>query len=42
MPVSRAPNGKYRVGGGRAMYKSRTAAMRTYKTYLAKQRGGKK
>lgn len=42
MPVSKAPNGKYRIGGGRAMYKSRTAAMKAYKAYLAKQRGGKK
>jgi hypothetical protein len=42
MPVSNAPSGKYRIGGGRAMYKSRTAAMRACKAYLAKRRGGKK
>ena len=40
MPVTKAPNGKYRIGKGKAMYTSRAAAERAYKAYLAKK--GKK
>jgi len=38
MPVKKASNGKYRIGGGKAMYKSKAAADRAYKAYLAKKR----
>lgn len=40
MPVRKASNGKWRIGNGKAMYKSKAAADRAYKAYLAKK--GKK
>ena len=40
MPVTKAQNGKYRIGTGKAMYTSKAAAQRAYKAYLAKK--GKK
>lgn len=40
MPVTRASNGKWKIGGGKAMYKSKEAAERAYQAYLAKK--GKK
>lgn len=36
MPVKKAPNGKWQIGSGKAMYKSKAAAMRAYRAYLAK------
>jgi len=38
MPVKKASNGKYRIGNGRAMYKSKAAAERAYRAYLAQKR----
>ena len=40
MPVKKAANGKYKIGSGKAMYKTKAAAERAYKAYLAKK--GKK
>ena len=42
MPVSKCPNGKYRIGSGRCMYTSKAAAERAYRAYLAKKHLGKK
>jgi hypothetical protein len=36
MPVRKASNGKYKIGSGKAMYKSKATAMKAYKAYLAK------
>ena len=36
MPVKKVGN-KYAIGSGRAMYKSKAAADRAYKAYLAKK-----
>lgn len=41
MPVKRCSNGKYRIGSGKCMYKTKAAAERAYRAYLAK-RGRKK
>lgn len=40
MPVRKCDNGKWRIGSGKCMYKSKAAADRAYKAYLAKK--GKK
>jgi hypothetical protein len=40
MPVTKAPNGKYRIGKGKPMYKTKASADKAYKAYLAKK--GKK
>jgi len=37
MPVYKAKNGKYRIGRGKAMYKSRASAERAYRAYRAKK-----
>jgi hypothetical protein len=37
MPVYKCSNGKWRVGSGRCMYKTRAAAMKAYNAYLAKK-----
>lgn len=37
MPVTRAPNGKWKIGKGKAMYKTKAAAEKAYKAYLAKK-----
>ena len=37
MPVSKASNGKWRIGKGKAMYTSKIAADRAYRAYLAKK-----
>jgi len=37
MPVKKASNGKYRIGSGKAIYKSKAAAERAYKAYKAKK-----
>lgn len=34
MPVRKGKNGKWRIGGGKSMYKSKASAMRAYKAYL--------
>lgn len=44
MPVRKASNGKYKIGTGKAMYKSKASAQRAYIAYLAKKyekKGGK-
>lgn len=38
MPVTKCPNGKYRIGNGPCKYKTRQAAVRAYQAYLAKQK----
>lgn len=38
MPVRKASNGKYRIGTGKAMYKSRASANRAYRGYRANKR----
>ncbi len=38
MPVTKCANGKYRIGRGRCMYKSKAAAQRAYRAYLAKKK----
>ena len=37
MPVTKGSNGKYRIGKGKAMYKSKAAAERAYRAYRAKK-----
>jgi len=37
MPVIKAPNGKYRIGSGPAMYKSKASAERANAAYRAKK-----
>lgn len=37
MPVRKASNGKWRVGKGKAMYKTKASAERAYRAYLAKK-----
>jgi len=43
MPVTRCPNGKWRIGSGKCMYPSKEAAERAYRGYLvgAKYAGNK-
>lgn len=40
MPVKKGKNGKWKIGSGKAMYKTKTDAERAYKAYKAKK--GKK
>jgi len=40
MPVRKCPNGKWRIGSGKCMYKSKVKALRAYRAYLSKK--GKK
>jgi hypothetical protein len=42
MPVTRAANGKYRIGKGKAMYKTKASAERAYRAYLAKKHDTKR
>lgn len=42
MPVKKCSNGKYRIGSGKCMYPTRSAAERAYRAYRAKKHGGKK
>ena len=44
MPVIKCPNGRYRIGKGKCIYKTKEAAEKAYKAYLAKKhsKGGKK
>lgn len=37
MPVQKCGNGKYRIGSGKCMYKSKAAAERAYRAYRAKK-----
>lgn len=37
MPVKKCDNGKYRIGSGKCMYKSKESADTAYKAYLAKK-----
>lgn len=37
MPVTKASNGKWRIGSGRAMYRTEAAAERAYSAYRAKK-----
>jgi len=41
MPVRKCSNGKYRIGSGKCMYKTRASANRAYKAYLAKKHSKK-
>jgi len=38
MPVRRCSNGKYKIGSGKCMYKSKRKAKRAYRAYRAKKR----
>lgn len=40
MPVRKCENGKWRIGSGRCMYRTKAEALRAYRAYLAKK--GKK
>jgi len=40
MPVTKCQNGKYRIGKGKCMYRSKSSANRAYKGYLGKKYGG--
>ena len=42
MPVHRCTNGKYRVGNGPCVYKTKEAAQRAYEAYLAKKHDERK
>lgn len=42
MPVRSCGNGKYRIGSGRCMYKSKASANRAYQAYRAKKGSKKK
>ena len=37
MPVSKCPNGKYKIGSGKCMYDSKAKAEKAYKGYMAKK-----
>ena len=37
MPVSKCPNGKWKIGSGGCMYDSKEKAEKAYKGYLAKK-----
>jgi len=41
MPVKKASSGKYRIGSGKAMYKSKASATKAYKAYRAKKGASK-
>jgi hypothetical protein len=42
MPVLKCANGKYRIGSGACIYKTKAAAERAYKAYLAKKHDKRK
>lgn len=42
MPVRKCANGKYQIGSGPCMYKTKASAQRAYKAYLAKRKGRKR
>jgi len=37
MPVIKCSNGKYRIGSGPCMYRSKSKAQRAYRAYLRKE-----
>jgi len=37
MPVIKCSNGKYKIGSGPCMYKSKASAERAFRAYLAKK-----
>jgi hypothetical protein len=39
MPVTKAANGKWRIGKGKAMYPTKAKAEKAYKGYLASKSG---
>ncbi len=41
MPVSKCPNGKYRIGSGKCMYDSKAKAEAAYSAYLAQKHSSK-
>ena len=41
MPVSKCPNGKYRIGSGGCNFDSKAKAEAAYKAYLAKKHSSK-
>ena len=40
MPVARCGNGKYRIGSGPCMFRSKAKAESAYKAYTAKKHAG--
>jgi len=41
MPVYKCPNGKYRIGSGKCMYKTRASAEKAYAGYRKKKHSQK-
>jgi len=41
MPVTKGSNGKWRIGKGKAMYKSKASAERAYRGYLGSKENKK-
>jgi len=41
MPVRKASNGKWKIGSGKAIYKSKASAERAYAAYRAKKHSKK-
>ena len=37
MPVKKCSSGKYKIGSGKCMYKSKSKAKRAYRAYRAKK-----
>lgn len=37
MPVTKAPNGKWRIGSGKGMYDTKEKAEKAYRGYLAEK-----
>ncbi len=37
MPVKKGSNGKWRIGSGKAMYKTKKSATKAYRAYLAQR-----
>jgi hypothetical protein len=42
MPPRKCKNGKWRIGNGPCMYKTKAKCVRAYKAYLAKRRRKRK
>lgn len=42
MPLQRCSNGKWRIGEGKCIYKTKQAAEAAYQAYLAKKHSKKK
>lgn len=41
MPVKKCSNGKWKIGSGKCMYKTKDNAEKAYKAYLAKKHSKK-